>query len=158
MSKDTKFVIGIVILALPFGSIPAIVPLVFGIGVQSGAWSNQAIHSIVFLMLTRLSGLLLSVSIIGLALSLYLRKRNPKKFRLTSIAFAIILAGTILTAILSAWIDVNYVQAGVPASQTAMVYSSVTCISALVNVTSWIMLLIAIFSQKLNPADSMAIE
>jgi len=158
MSKDTKVVISIVVLSLLFGSIPAIVPLVFGIGVQSGAWSDQAIHSMVFLMLTRPSWLLMSVSIIGLVLSLYFRKRNPKKFQLTSIAFSIILVGTILTAILSAWIDVNYVQAGVPASQTVLVYSSVTCISALVNVTSWIMLLIAIFSQKLNPADSIAIE
>jgi len=155
MSKDIRIVVGIVIVALLFGSIPVFVPLVFGIGLQAGAWTNQAIHSAFFLFFTKLYGLGLIVSISGLGLSIYFRKRNPRKFRLTLISFVILLVGTTLSAVISAWVEINYVQAGIPAQQTAVAYSAVTCVSALTNISVWVMIFVATFSKKLNPIDEV---
>jgi len=154
MSKNTKFVIGIVIFALLCSSIPVVAPLLFGIGNQSGAISPQArsqlLNSVFFIGVSKFSSLNLLISIIGLALSLYFRQSNRKKFRVTSIAFGLILVGTIITGFLSAWIDISSLQASAPQSQAAMGYTVTTCIASLVQIASWVLLLVVIFSQKYN--------
>jgi len=155
MSRDTKVVVGIVIVALFVGSIPAITPLVFGFGVQSGAWSSEAIYTATFRFFIELSGLHISVSIIGIGLSLYFRQRNLRKFRFTSIAFAILLVGTILSAAFSAWLNVNYIQAGVPVSESVAAYSAFSCAAALANIVFWAMLFVVTFGKKLDAIDEI---
>ena len=155
MSRDTKVIVGVLIVALLCSSIPIITPLAFGIGVQSGAWSDQLIHSVVFLVFTKLSALYLMVSITGFGLSQYFRNRNPRKFRLTSICFAILFLGTTLTSMLSAWVQVYYVQAEAPTTQIGMAYASVNCVSAFTNIIVWTIILIIIFSKKINPMDEV---
>ena len=154
MSKNTKFVFGIVVLALLCSSIPAIAPLLFGIGNQSGAISQQVrsqlLNSIFFRGINKISSLNLLISIAGFALSLYFRQSNPKKFRLTSIAFGLIFVGTIIAGFLSAWVDISSLQASAPQSQTAIGYSATACIFSFFQIASWILLFVVIFSQKFN--------
>jgi hypothetical protein len=154
MSKNTVFVIGVVVIALLFSSVPVLVPFLFGMGNQSGAISpettHQLLNSVLFIGITKISGLSLFVSIVGLALSIYFQRSNPKKFRLTSIAFGLFLIGVIISGFLSAWIDIGSVQAGAAQSQTAMGYSAITCISSLFQIAAWVLLFIVIFSPKNN--------
>jgi hypothetical protein len=156
MSRDTKVVFAIVVVALLVGSIPVITPLVFGFGVQSGVWSNEAIYSIVFLTITKLSWVYISASIIGFGLSRYFYSRNPRKFRVTSTLFLLLFLGTILSAIASGWITLNTIQDVTSSTKTTLAYSAYGCVSALTNITVWTMLLVVIFSKKLNVADEVA--
>jgi disulfide bond formation protein DsbB len=107
-----------------------------------------------FIGITKISGLSLFVSIVGLALSIYYRKLNPKKFRFTSIAFGLFLIGAIISGLLSAWIDIGSLQASASQSQTAMGYSAITCISSLFQIAAWVLLFIVIFSPKANESVS----
>ena len=154
MSKNTKVVIGIVVLALLCSSIPVMTPLLFGIGNQSGAIprqsTSQLLNSVLFIGVTKLSSGNLLTSIIGLAFSIYFRPINPKKFRLTTIAFGLVLISTIVQGLLSGWVEVNLLQAGAPQAQTAMGYSITACISSLLHIASWVLLFVVLFGQKFN--------
>ncbi len=154
MSKNNMFVIAVIVIALLCSSVPVIVPLLFGMGNQSGAISpettHQLLNSVLFIGITKISGLSLFVSVVGLALSIYYRKSNPKKFRFTSIAFGLFLIGAIISGLLSAWVDIGSMQAGAAQPQTAMGYSAITCISSLFQIAAWVLLFIVIFSPKAN--------
>ena len=158
MSKNNVFVIAVIVIALLCSSVPFIVPLLFSMGNQSGAISpettNQLLNSVLFIGVTKISGLSLFVSIVGLALSIYYRKSNPKKFRFTSIAFGLFLIGAIISGLLSAWVDIGSMQAGAAQSQTAMGYSAITCISSLFQIAAWVLLFIVMFSPKDNESAS----
>jgi hypothetical protein len=156
MSRETKVVLALVIAALLCGSVPVVTPLVFGYGVQSGAWTNDAIYSIVFLTITKLSWVYIAASIIGFGLSRYFYNRNPRKFRVTSILFLLLFIGTILSAMASGWITLNNIRNVTSTTETTLAYSMYGCVSALTNVTVWTMLLVVIFSKKLNVADEVA--
>jgi hypothetical protein len=157
MSKNTVFVIAVIIIALLCSSIPVIVPLLFGIGNQSGAISSettrQFLNSVLFIGITKVSGFSLFVSIVGLALSFFYRKSNPKKFRLTSIAFGLFLIGAIISGLLSAWVDIGSMQTGAAQSRTTMGYSAITCVSTLFQFVAWVLLFIVTFSPKANESE-----
>jgi len=154
MSKNTAFVVVVVVIALLCSSVPVIVPLLFGMGNQSGAISpettRQLLNSVLFIGITKISGLSLFVSIVGLALSIYFRKAHPKKFRFTSIAFSLFLLGAIISGFLSSWLNIGSMQAGAAQSQNAMGYSAITCISSLFQIAAWVLLFVVIFSPKIN--------
>lgn len=157
MSKDTKIVIGIVLLALVCSSLPFMTLLVMGRGEQNARLWDQipgqfdGLTIFTSMTLGKLVDGALLIPLIGLALSLYYRPRNRKKFQLTSVAFALLLIGTIFLAMLSSWLEINYNQQAVSAQQRAAGYSAVNCVSALVNLISWIILLYALFSSRFNP-------
>ena len=154
MSKNNSFVVAVVVIALLCSTIPIVVPILFGLGNQSGvispARTHQLLNSVLFLSVTKISVVSLFVSLVGLALSIYFRKSNPKKFRLISIAFTLFLIGTIFSGLLSAWVDIGLMQAGTSSSQNVLRASVLTCISSLFQIASWVVLFVVIFSPKIN--------
>jgi hypothetical protein len=146
-----RFVAGAFILAALCGSTRVIVPAAHGIGVQRGIVSSEWTSSVLFWTLTELSEVHLFVSTLGLALSLYHRKRNPKRFQLTSIAFATLLVGAIATAAYGAWLTVIF-SASATFSQTAIAVFVYRCVSIASQLAAWILLFAALFSRRFDAA------
>jgi len=153
MNKDTKFIVGSVLFALLFSSIPLIMLSATG-NTQSDQLSGLSNDSrvFIFMMLGRLSysSGSLFVSVLGLALSLYYRQQNPGKFRLTLIFFSILLANTIAWPLISTWLDITYLQQGASLVQRAADYAIVNSISSIIYITSWIILWYSIFSRNFD--------
>jgi hypothetical protein len=156
MSKNTKFVLGIVILAFFCSSIPIITMFIVGYQGQNGVLLDQLPKQLdqpitfVSVLFTKLANESLFIPLLGLLLSLYFRQRNPKKFHLTAISFTIFILGEILIPMLTTWLEINYAQQGVSLNQRATGYSVVNCASTFVYITAWIILLFAIFSHKFD--------
>ena len=156
MKNDKKVVINIVGLALVCSALPMLTIFIMGSGGQNGMlWDqvpqglNQAVI-FVSMTLAKLTTGTLFIPIIGLGLSLYYQRQNPPKFRLMSISFALFLAGTLLFSMFTTWLEINYAQQALSAGQRTLGYSSMSCISSVVNIISWAILLFAIFSPKFN--------
>lgn len=156
MNKDKNIVFGIVLLALFCSSLPIITLLVMGSGSQHDTvWDQipqQLDQPTIFasMTLTKLMNGALFIPVIGLALSLYYQRRNRTKFQLTTASFTLFLLGTVLFAVLSTGLEIQYNQQAVLVEQRAAGYASLNCVSTLVNILSWTILLVAIFSPKFN--------
>ena len=156
MSKDRRIVISIVLLALFCSALPIITSVVMGSGGLNGTrWDQvpqQFDQPAIFasMPLAKFMNGALLIPIIGLALSLYYRPRNRQKFQWAAVSFVLFLVETILFAVLSSALEINYHQQGASAEQMAAGFAAVNYVSTSINLLAWSILLFAIFSPKFN--------
>ncbi len=110
---------------------------------------NEFVTSLAITIATKIYVLL--IWIIGISLSLYFHRRNPKKFFLTSGAFLIFLLNTITDSIFAAWITTNFVVTGKPSPQ--MIQIAAGFLSTISSTIAWVILFFAIFSPKFNSIE-----
>ncbi|WKZ39395.1 MAG: hypothetical protein QY328_14110 [Anaerolineales bacterium] len=112
---------------------------------------NELLTSLVISISTQIPILLIWIA--GISLSVYFRKRNPKKFLLTLTAFLVFLLDTIANSVFSAWIITNFITSGEPSPQ--MTQMAVGFISTLGSTLAWVVLFFAIFNPKFNSVEGI---
>lgn len=91
---------------------------------------------------------------IGIALSLYSRSKNPKKFLLTTISFSILLLISLANPIFSAWLITQYAEKDISVTQYAFRNELFSLMYIPFWLTAWIILFFAIFNQKCNLSEA----
>ena len=113
---------------------------------------NQFITSFMFQLAPQLPGLILWI--VGIAISLYSRQKNPKKFLLTTISFSIFFLIALANPIFSAWMTTQYTKGGFSASQMNYGYQILGLVSTPFWLAAWVILFVAIFNQKYNSVET----
>lgn len=91
--------------------------------------------------------------IVGISLSIYFRKRDLKKFLLTSIAFGLFLLSAIIYPALLAWLTLNSNSTDLSVLKTSQTVFYL--FSSLISVIGWVLLLIAIFRSEIIAGDEV---
>jgi hypothetical protein len=116
---------------------------------EGAAMKNEFLTSLVISISTQIPTLLIWIA--GISLSVYFRKRNPKKYLLTSMAFLVFLLDTLANSVFSAWIMTNFIATGEPSPQ--MTEIAVGFLSTFSLTIAWVVLFFAIFNPKFNSVE-----
>jgi len=92
--------------------------------------------------------LVLPIWILGIILSIRIRKHNRKKFTLTFLAFTIFLVESISNVFITALLFINVSTAIMSSDQHATYSAVANWISILIRVVAWVILLNAFFNRK----------
>ena len=92
----------------------------------------------------------------GIILSIYFRRQNQKKFTMLLVAFTIFLLISTVSIYINALLTDELLSHNITMSQRVAYSDALSCITTPLDIVGWVILLIAIFSRKLNPIAQSA--